>query len=172
MTQKQDAVKAVIDKLDYDFDHFELNGFIRHVECLLRREIILVPFAFNPGLSAMWVRAETAHYIFYNDRTHPIHQAHSILHEIGHIVLNHACRPIDQVLPPELLKLLQTLQPQGRLRKAGLPLRQDPEEQEAEMFVFVIQKSLLPKRRQVEVMGQSSSNEALRKWVDSMAFDV
>ena len=173
MTQRnQEAVKAAIDKLGYDFDQFELNDFVRHVERLLRREIILIPFAFDRGLSALWIRAETAHYIFYNDRTHAIHQAHSILHEIGHIVLNHACRPLDEVLPPDLLKLLQTRQPQGRLRKVGLPLRQDPEEQEAEMFVFEIQRSLLPKQRQFEVMGQSSSNEALRKWVDSMAFDV
>ena len=55
--QDRNAVKVAIDKLGYDFDHFELNDFIRHVERVLRREIILLPFAFlkKSSASTVWL---------------------------------------------------------------------------------------------------------------------
>lgn len=166
-----DRLKKVVDRLGYDFNQFELAHFIRHTERLQRREILVIPLPFEPGLSAVWIRAETADYIFYNERTHPIHQTHNILHELAHILLDHTCWPIDQALPPELLALVRTSQMQGRLRKADPHLRADQEEQEAEAFVFLIQKCLVTANRMTQLMGQSSSIDALRQWVDSMAFD-
>lgn len=166
-----DRLKELIDRLAYDFNQFELAHFIRHIERLQRREILVIPLPFEPGLSAVWIRAETADYIFYNVRTHPIHQSHNILHELAHILLDHTRWPIDQALPPELLALVGTSQLEGRLRKADPYLRADQEEQEAEAFVFLIQKRLVTANRMTQLMGQSSSIDALRRWVDSMAFD-
>ena len=168
-----EKLKEVIDRLEYDFSQFELAHFIQHIERLKRREIILTPLPFEPGLSAVWIRAETADYIFYNVRTHPIHQTHNILHELAHILLDHTCWTIEQEqgLPPELLDHVQTSPLQGRLRKADPHLRADHEEQEAEAVVFLIQKRLVTANRISQLMGQSSSIDALRRWVDGMAFD-
>jgi hypothetical protein len=162
----QDAVE----NLGYDFNDFEIDHFIRHVERLKRREIILVPMALELGLYALWIPQNTAHYIFFNSQAHAIQQTHSILHELAHIVLNHSRKPIDQVLPAALMAQLQTPTPQGRLRKVDPLLREDSEEREAEAFVFIIQKHLLTARRIDELTGQTSSIEGLRRWVDSMAF--
>jgi hypothetical protein len=166
-----DRLKEFIDRLGYDFNQFEIAHFIQHIERLQRREILVIPLPFEPGLSAVWIRAETADYIFYNVRTHPIHQTHNILHELAHILLDHTCWTIDQALPPELLVLVSTSPLQGRLRNADRHLRLDQEEQEAEAFVFLIQKRLVTANRISQLMGQSSSIGALRQWVDSMAFD-
>lgn len=165
------TLKEVIDQLGYDFSQFELAHFIQHIEQLQRREILVMALPFEPGLSALWIRAETADYIFYNARTHPVHQLHNILHELAHIILNHSCHAIDQALPPDILSLTRAAHPQGRLRKADPHLRMDQEEREAEAFVFLIQKRLMAANRMNRLMGQSSSINALRRWVDSMAFD-
>jgi hypothetical protein len=166
-----EKLKRVVDQLRYDFSEFELNHFVEHIERLQRREIIVRPIPFEIGLSAVWVRAETADYIFYNSSTHAIHKTHNILHEIAHILLGHTCRTIDEVLPPELLVQAHNSSLQGRLRKADPYLRTDPEEQEAEALVFLIQKKLVSANRMAQLMGQSSSIDALRRWADGMAFE-
>ncbi len=149
---------------------FELSHFIRHIEQLKRREIILVPLPLELGLYAVWIPAETAHYVFYNEIAHPVHQTHSILHELAHIILNHSRKSINKLLPQALLTQIQPAPLYGRLREADPRLLKDREEQEAEAFVFIIQKHLVTARRLNELMGQSSSIEGLRRWVDSMAF--
>ncbi len=166
-----EKLKEAVDRLSYDFTQFEIAHFIHHIERLQRREILVIPLSFEPGLSAVWVRAETADYIFYNVDTHPIHQTHNILHELAHILLNHTCWTIEQALPPELFALVRTAPLQGRLRKADPHLHADQEEQDAEAFVFLIQQRLVTANRMTQLVGQSSSIDALRQWVDSMAFD-
>lgn len=164
-------LNTVIEQLEYDFNTFELNDFVRHVERLRRREILTLPLPLDLGLSAIWIRARSADYIFYNDRLHPIHKTHNILHEIAHILLGHTCQSIDAVLPPDLMAQLQTEPVQGRLRKADPHLRADVEEQVAEAFVFHIQKRLVNANRMAELMSRSSSIEALERWVETMAFE-
>lgn len=166
-----DSLEQVVARLEYDFSNFELADFIQHIERLKRREIFLLPVPFEMDLSAIWIRGESTDYIFHNKRMHSIQSTHNILHEIAHIILGHTCWPIDEVLPPELLALVRNPNPQGRLRKADRNLRMDEEEQEAEAFVFLIQKRLVTANRMTELMGQSSSIGPLRQWVDSMAFD-
>ena len=95
----ENKLKDVVESLDYDFNEFELTHFIRHIEQLMRREIILVPLPLELGLYAVWIPAETAHYVFYNEIAHPVDQTHSILHELAHIVLNHSRKHIGQLLP-------------------------------------------------------------------------
>jgi hypothetical protein len=98
-----DTLETALGRLDYDFSRFELVDFIHHVARLNRREIIINALPLSAGLTAAWVKAATADYIFYDGRIHRIYQTHLILHEIAHIVLNHTCLPLDAVLPPEML---------------------------------------------------------------------
>ena len=169
----QAAIIARIDRLEYDFQLFELDDFIDHVARYQRREIVLKAFPLELTLSAAWVRGDEVDYIVYNDRLHVVQQRHNILHEIAHIVLNHRRRPLAEVLPPELLAQLAQLLPlaaQGRPRPTDPRLRLDPEEQEAEAFVLHIQQRLVQAQRLQALLGPSSSNAGLDRWVDSMAF--
>src|SRR5690606_10150230 len=136
-----------------------------------RREIILGPADFDHELSALWVRAETADYIFFNMTHHIIHQTHSVLHEIAHIILDHQCAPISDILPPELLAELQFNEPVGRPRIMKPELHDTPEEQEAEAFVYIIQREIMNANRMEQLLGQGSSIQKLNKYVEGMAFD-
>jgi len=163
-------LETALDRLGYDFQAFNLAHFTRHVETYRRRPIFVNPLPLQLELSAAWVRAETADYIFYNQRTHPVQQTHSILHEIAHMLLGHSCHPLGSVLPPDLLNRLQGGVPHGRPRLADAQLRASPEEREAEAFVLLIQQRLVNARRLSELTGPSSSIHELRCWVDGMAF--
>jgi len=163
-------IQTVVEALDYDFDRFELNHFLRHIESLRRRQLIVQPFPFTaPSLYGMWVRAASADYIFYSRDCHPIHQIHTVLHEVGHMLLGHPCRLLDQELPSGLLASLALPHPAGHLRAApSLSLRDTPEEQECELFAGVIQRKVFEKKRLHLLTGQNSSIGALKPYVDSV----
>jgi hypothetical protein len=164
------AVQVALTRLDYDFRDFSMEHFVRHVESYRRREIILNRLPLDLRLSALWIRADTADYIFYNQNIHLVLQTHSILHEIAHIVLNHPCQPIDSVFTPEMLAQLRGKATEGRLRMADPHRRQDDEERQAERFVVLIQQRILQARRLEQLKGPSTSIAALRDWVDGMGF--
>jgi Zn-dependent peptidase ImmA (M78 family) len=107
MTDGEARVQAVIDGLDYDFKQFSVSHFIQHLEALRARDIILRSVPFDQGLHGFWVRAETADYVFFNRRTHDVHQVHHILHELGHMVLGHRLRDLSSFLPPVLVVQLR-----------------------------------------------------------------
>ena len=90
-------LSKVIESLEYDFRQFSLEDFVDHIARRKRREIILQSWSFDSKeLSALWLPQETAHYIFFNARYHQLHQTHSILHELAHLVLNHSLRDLMQ----------------------------------------------------------------------------
>src|SRR5687768_870446 len=126
--------------LNYDFKDFSLEDFIDHIARLERREIILQSWPFQKKeLSAIWLPQETAHYILYNACYHQIHQTHSILHEVAHLVLGHSRHSLQDCLDAELLKEFTGLSLIGRPRWVATRLENDPEEMEAEAFVCEIQ---------------------------------
>ncbi len=165
---EHEKLNRIIKSLTYDFSQFQVDDFISHVERHRRREIIVRRFPLEPDLSALWIRAETADYIAYNERTHQIQQTHNILHEVAHNLLQHSLRPLDQVLPPELMALAISPFALGRRRPADPRLRNDAEEQEAETFVLLIQQRLVRAQRLTALMGPSSSVPAAVQPSDSL----
>lgn len=168
---EKQIIEDNIHQLGYDFNHFDLHSFIDHIQKHRGRDIILVPVSLNHEVSALWIRADTADYIFYNNTHHSIHQTHSILHELAHITLDHACIPISDVLLPELLEEFLTSQPLGRPRIATPTAQDSPEEAAAEAFVFAIQKEVMNANRMEQLVGQGSSIPAFNAYVEGMAFD-
>lgn len=165
---KNTIMLEVINQLGYDFKKFDLQNFIDHIQHRRQRDIILVPAVFGYELSAVWVRAETADYAFYNTTHHPIHQTHSILHELAHITLEHSCVPIDDILPAELLAELDISNPIGRPRIATPLFKDSEEERAAEEFVYVIQQQVINANRLEQLIEQGSSNKILNKYVSGM----
>lgn len=144
MTDLEARVRQAIEGLHYPFSQFTVPHFIAYLETLRQREIILNGAAFDGRLHGFWVRAETADYVFFERQTHPIHQVHHILHELGHLVLGHRPRDLATVLPPALLAELMAqigAAPCGHCRMWE-PV-ETLEEREAECFVRQFQHKIL-----------------------------
>ncbi|MCD4684497.1 MAG: hypothetical protein K8S97_00985, partial [Anaerolineae bacterium] len=133
--------------------------------------IILHHYAFSPGLHAMLVRHPIANHIFYHQRTHAIHQVHSILHELGHIVLGHVGMRLEEVLEPEFRAELVRL---GLYPAQGLCRMVEPthsrEEQEAETFVRCLQQRLVAARRVAQLTHRSSSIAELTRYTRGLGY--
>lgn len=161
-------IQHVIDALDYHFEAFELTHFLNHLECLRRRELVLMAARFSPRLSGVWIKAETADYVFYPADSHAVYRVHSILHEIGHILLGHACRPIESFLPPALLTHFGKPPPVGRLRQVSSPMS-DAEEQACELFVALFQRNIVRADRLHALIDPQSSIPAFKRYIQSGA---
>lgn len=170
--QRRDYVliDQVIAELNYDFDHFELASFIQHIAHQRRRPIHCQPMAFARTLFGVWVPGRDTDYIFYNAAAQPVHQTHIVLHELAHLLLEHAGRPLHEVLSPELLAQLGSLQGHGHQRSASPNLHEDPQEQDAEQFVYRIQRRLVRARRLDELIRLSTSIASLRALADAASY--
>ena len=172
MNNSRIDIQQVIQALDYDFEQFNLPDFVNHLEQQRNRTIHLNGAKLKSDLFGMWIPAPSADYVFFNATLHPIHQIHSVLHELAHIVLNHTCQPINEVLPPELLAELGTsLTVKGRLRTALPQKDRDPQEIESELFVFEIQKRVMSAQRISELQAGNSSIPLFRPLAHGMAFE-
>lgn len=164
-------VRAVIHQMDYDFRQFSLADFVDHLIHIRQRHICVIPKDFAPGLHAMWLPYPTADYVFYNKNTHVIHQIHNILHELGHIVLDHARLDLADVLPPKLLAQLDRKPSTvvlGHARSGAL--HDTREELEAEAFVRQLQEQIVFANHIDELTNRSSSIAALAKYTRSLGY--
>ncbi len=159
-------IQFVLDSLCYDFDAFEVDHFVHQLEHLRGRSIIRVSYNFDAGLTGLWIPAETADYIFYTQFTHPIHQAHIMLHEVAHMVLGHHCKRIDQILPTELINTFRLSN--EFLSRSSQDLETDFDEQEAEAFVYLIQQRVVAAKRFSQLTRGQSSIEGLDHFTDSL----
>jgi hypothetical protein len=172
MTDGEARVQAVVDGLGYDFAQFTVPHFLAHVQALRARDIILHGVPFDRGLHGFWIRADTADYVFFNRRTHTIHQAHHILHELGHMVLGHRLRDLAAFLPPGLVAELRTsiaAELQGHCRRWDP--HDTPEEQEAEWFVRHLQREILLAGRLAALTHPDTSIDALSRFTRSLGYD-
>jgi|SRR5690554_1212262 hypothetical protein len=170
MNTMDQRVLEAIRHLNYDFREFTLSHFITYLSEQRQRPIILHEFPFCEA-HALWAKTPEADYILYDQHTHRIHQIHNILHEVGHIVLNHAGRHLSDVLPPELLAHLQTIIREpicGQLRAARW--MDTPEEQEAEAFGRLLQKEIVSANRMDRLIGRASSIDELARFAGSLGY--
>lgn len=168
MTEADIHILAAIRRLDYDFRHFTLDHFIAHLIERRQRDIILTAFFSKPNFHGAWLREETADYVFYNTAAHPVHQVHSILHELGHIVLDHRGVPLEDALPPALWAALNRRRAVGRLRQLGI--QQSPEDREAEAFVRLAQREIMFAHRLEQLTARTSSIDALERFTRSLGY--
>ena len=93
------------------------------------------------------------------------------MHEIGHIVLGHVGRKLDEILSPEMLAQLRkiTCQPvRGQLRRTRL--MDSPEEQEAEAFGRLLQREIVFANRMDQLIGRTSSIDDLARFAESLGY--
>jgi hypothetical protein len=115
-------MEVFIENLDYDFEQFNLAEFTRWLERRRGRPIVFVEWGLPPDVPGIWVACEECDYVYYDADTVPIHHTHHRLHELGHILREHAGLSFD----------------------GDAPLRPDESEDvEAEVLAALIQKRAL-----------------------------
>ncbi|WP_343419781.1 ImmA/IrrE family metallo-endopeptidase [Candidatus Flexifilum breve] len=114
----------------------------------------------------LWVPAPTTDYIFVNTHLLPAHRVHTLLHEIAHLLLNHRGVDIRSVLGEPVWQALGLSSGSGHLRSTAL--NDSPEDEEAEVFVLLIQQRVARARRLQELYGESTSLPAMRPYVHGL----
>ncbi|MGC0420168.1 hypothetical protein [Embleya sp. AB8] len=105
------------------------------------------------GVCGLWLATDTDDHIFFEQRTGRLHQEHIVLHEIGHVLLDH-----HTTLPDGdgMRMLLPDLAPHLVRRLLGRTNYTTPQEREAETLASLI-------RTTAEEAGSAPSDGALRK---------
>jgi len=116
---------------------FELTDFCERLGHRRQRPIHLRPVALPEGSpSGVLVSTAAADYVFYPANTTPLHQEHIVLHEVGHLLWDHAAGhtvgedTFRRLLPALDLPAVQCIL--GRAGCTGL------EEQQAELTATLI----------------------------------
>ena len=166
---------AVIERLDYDFSHFEINHFLRHVQRQRDKDLFVKAVKVEPELHGLWVPGPTADYVFYNVAAHAVHKVHILLHELAHILLNHRPPRLDELLP-DLKDLsielnFEMLREMGLMRTIKADLRRSGQEQEAEAFARELQYHIIRAGRGSYLSQPSSSIPALEAFTGSLSFE-
>lgn len=74
---------------------FDISKFCDALAHKRGRAIKLVPMSplldgeHAPPFSGLWLGGKSTDYLFYDDTTSPFHQQNSLLHEVGHMLLDH-----------------------------------------------------------------------------------
>jgi hypothetical protein len=113
------------------------------IEDLRGRPLILKELpdqAAGAGACGFWLGTDAADWIFYEQRTAPLHQEHIILHEIGHMLFGHRDSGLGCV-DGGLGSVLTDLQPHLIKRLMARASYSTVEEQEAEMFASLAYSS-------------------------------
>lgn len=151
----RDKLETLIAAIDYDFTRFTLESFIVHVAHERQRPLHLVPFALQE-LSGAVVSTERQDFIFYDQARHPLLQTHVVLHEVGHLLLEHT-DSVFIVGDDGLQFFVQQISAQFRVRAQALTANPSPDEVEAELFVHLLQTYILRGKRMRQLLDVDKS---------------
>ncbi|MEM9954997.1 MAG: ImmA/IrrE family metallo-endopeptidase, partial [Chloroflexota bacterium] len=87
-------INKFLDALAYDFEQFEITDFATNVAKHIQFNIELLPFDFTKATSGLCVKINDKYLIFFNCNRTKVLQDHIIVHELGHIVLQHKLIPM------------------------------------------------------------------------------
>ena len=115
---------------------FDVRAFTATVSSRRGRPIHLLPKSARLGPCGVWLAMPSADYVFFENATSPLHREHIILHELGHLLRNHA--PTEVIDDRALRLLLPTLDVDVVRRVMGRTNYTAIEEQEAEMIASLV----------------------------------
>jgi hypothetical protein len=156
--QKQ-FLTGVLHALDYDFTRFAVLDFVQHIATLRLRPIRVGQCALSDDLFGAFIPKPQVDFLLVNESLHPVHQAHTLLHELAHLLFDHPRLSLTPYLPAEVIQSLDLLASpiEGVPRfafdsAAAMP----PWEREAEQFSYVVQHQVHRARRWHELTAPSS----------------
>lgn len=167
--------RAMLLKFDLP-QQFSLKELCRQLETQRQRPIHLHPAPIQnlmEGVYGLWLATETDDHFFYEQQTSRLHQEHIVLHEIGHMLLNHNSYNLAHVGSSRASQLFPDLDPKlvrSILARSNFSARH---EREAEILVGEIRTYTLPgaRRRSGDVAGRleeglglDGPHSSLRRW--------
>lgn len=134
----EDRLLAAVESLDLP-DPFDINELTRRVADQRGRPITLRAMRIGAsGPSGLWIALRDADLICYEAETNAVHQAHIVLHELGHMLCGHSSAGAS---PDSVLRfLLPTLDPAVVTRVLHRGAHGDDEEREAEQFATLVRE--------------------------------
>jgi len=131
-------LRDVVASLDVP-DPFDVEELVRRVERRRGRPITLRALRMGRGgPSGMWLALRDADLICYEAGTNVVHQAHIVLHELGHMLCGHDSAGAS---PDSVLRfLLPTLDPAAVSRVLHRGSYHDDEERAAERFATLVRQ--------------------------------
>lgn len=116
---------------------FALDAFCEVLARSRRRPLRLLPI---PGrvaaLCGLWVSTDEADYVFHQVATSPLHQEHIILHELAHMIFDHAA--VRESAEGVRSRLLPALAPEMVAMVLARTAYTTEQEQEAETLADLI----------------------------------
>lgn len=166
------SVDAAIDALAYDFTAFDIEDFLRHIAQRRNRPLRVHTVPLVPELFGFWYPTRETDFIAVNANLNYVHQLHTLLHEVAHMLLGHRGTDLRTLLPDDLLRQLNIVHAEGHLRAAStIDQTNNSQELEAEQFVMGIRRKLVAARRLQELYGEPTSNAELRPYVHGLDFN-
>jgi len=145
-------MQALLVEIDYDFYHFTLDDFAHWLEQQQERPIIFVPREMPPALYGAWVKATDKDYIFFDQNTISIHQAHIQLHEMAHMICQHPTVEVESSQVRTIMRYAGSEDLTGCIESLLLrSVHLDQYEEEAEMLTSLIQERVIKARRLSEL---------------------
>lgn len=133
----EDRLRDAVASLDVP-DPFDIEELVRRVARRRGRPITLRALPIGPnGPSGMWLALRDADLICYEAGTNAVHQAHIVLHELGHMLCGHEAGVSHE---NALRFLLPTLDPAAVARVLHRGPYHDDEEREAERFATQVRQ--------------------------------
>jgi alkanesulfonate monooxygenase SsuD/methylene tetrahydromethanopterin reductase-like flavin-dependent oxidoreductase (luciferase family) len=141
---------AILEEVDYDFSQFTMEGFRCWLEQRRGRRIEFVPWTPRSTLSGAWLAATNGcDYVFYDEDTPAIYQAHVQLHEMAHMICGHPAVEIGFLNQADADTI------ESLLLRSVHPAETDLE---AEMLASLIQERVLRHGRLQELLKAISSD--------------
>lgn len=166
------SVEFAIDALGYDFKAFNIDDFLHHVARQRHRPVRVHTVPLSRDLFGFWYPTQETDFIAINAHLHHVHQLHTLLHELAHMLLGHRGTDLRLLLAEDLIQQLNLVQAEGHLRSvSSIDQADNPQEREAEQFVMAIRRKLVAVRRLQELYGEPTSNAMLRPYVHGLDFN-
>lgn len=119
---------------------FDLHQFTELISVRRGRLIVLRPSPPGIGLSGAWVAWPSTDYIFYRPNSSALHQLHIIVHELSHLLCDHApVSALDADLVPVLFSSVRADAVQQMLGRTSYSTE---EEQEAELLASLLMERI------------------------------
>lgn len=168
----QPSVEAAIDILGYDFNAFNIDGFLHHIALQRNRRLSVHTVPLSSDLFGFWYPTQETDFIAVNGNLHHMHQLHTLIHELAHMLLGHRGMDLRTLLAEDLIRELNIVHAEGHLRSAKtIDRANNSQEREAEQFVMAIRQKLVAARRLQELYGEPTSIHSMQPYVRGLDFN-
>lgn len=147
-------------------DPWNLQDFISALERRRRKPIRLMPYPSDAGTDhpcGLLLQCDEADVIFYEHSTSAYHRQQIILHEIGHIVLEHHTPSSDGPDVKLATELLPDLDADAIRLVLGRTTFGSDQEYQAELFASLLLSQQRTAMRGLELFGRSSTRSSGRR---------